>query len=210
MKETPSSQPRERTNAGRWRIPLAVLLAVNLLFVVRIPAHALWNLADHTVRQIDFSFLDSAEPAAEVAMSEALVEGVSVAGDEVGGAVREYSDESSQTLDRASTQMGHWIAEFTRMGKPEPIHTAPSAVVKATEPTLVVVNAYAGKATVQFTLNGKVVALQPGQSIQLATEGPHVVLFHRGGNFGNVRHALTEGRYGFDIGSTGWELRKLP
>lgn len=207
----PSRRPGNSSRALRWRTPLAVMLALNLLFVVRIPAHALWNLADYTVRQIDFSFGATNDEAQTPDSPPVLAEPVTEAAAGVGNAICEYSSQSSRRLEDASETMGHWIAEFTRAGAPEPKQPEPTGVQPtSTTAPLVLTNLYNGKATIHFALDGKVVTLQPGQSTELRDGRQHVVLFHRGGNFGNVQQVLTQGRFGFHVGNSGWELKKAP
>jgi hypothetical protein len=59
---------------------------------------------------------------------------------------------------------------------------------------------------VYFVIDQDTYSIDAGQTLELTGKDQWVVMFHRGGNFGNSRSTLKPGSYSFSVNKEGWSL----
>jgi hypothetical protein len=74
---------------------------------------------------------------------------------------------------------------------------------------LIIHNPTSSPFSVGFLADGKTYRLDPGQHVKLAGKNSWLVVFHRGGKFGNSRKTLSAGNYSFAVTAKGWTLNAV-
>lgn len=85
----------------------------------------------------------------------------------------------------------------------------PSPVASADVPApITILNSGASGQTVGYTLGSNRYSIAAGQSMA-HNDGTQVIVFDRGGSFGQLTYTLQPGTYRFSMTSTGWDLRSV-
>lgn len=61
---------------------------------------------------------------------------------------------------------------------------------------------------VHYLVNGEACSLSPGETHNLGSEDSWSIQFHRGGDFGNAEHTISQGVHAFRITESGWDLQR--
>lgn len=93
---------------------------------------------------------------------------------------------------------------------PPPADVPPdNTVLPPAANSLIVANPPDTGGAVNFTVDGVVYALAPGEFIELAGRSERVFAYHRGDDFGYSTHKLVGGAHAFELCPTGWSLQPL-
>jgi hypothetical protein len=120
---------------------------------------------------------------------------------------------SAEASDRAMSRVVAAAADYVRGAKRKTRHSTSTAATPAPRATrsapsaVTLVNSPNNGGAVYFLINGQERSLRPGQSQQLPA-GRWRIEFDRGQDFGETSYALRDGRYRFEVTSSGWELRR--
>ena len=76
--------------------------------------------------------------------------------------------------------------------------------------SITLLNPVETRGTVNFTLGSDTGSLDPGSAAEPSVSAPQVIVFDRGGSFGEARYTLEPGAaYRFTATEQGWDLRTV-
>jgi hypothetical protein len=121
--------------------------------------------------------------------------------------------EVSDEVDAATDQRAELPADETLAAEPALAPTPPEVVLPRelslqddAAPCIILENADPSGTPVGYLVDGEVHWLAPGQHHALPGDGPHQVVFHRGGDFDDAHMVLEPGHYHFRATAEGWTL----